>query len=135
MFVNADAAEPLDLQFFARAVRYEMLNDRVVLVGGDVPAMTTVDDWGQLVFLAADGEHTVGELVMHVQSQYGAGAPPQLEDQVKHVVREMSKRGFLTLRSAKSSLPYYLSVPVKQQDSERSKKLMEADGFIKPRPR
>jgi len=33
MFVNADAAEPLDLQFFARAVRYEMLNDRVVLVG------------------------------------------------------------------------------------------------------
>ncbi|MDQ0028174.1 hypothetical protein J2X90_006027 [Variovorax paradoxus] len=135
MFVNADAADPLDLQFFARAVRYEMLNDRVVLVGGDAPTMTTVDDWGQLVFLAADGAHTVGELVMHVRSQYGASAPPQLADQVKHVVREMSKRGFLTLRSAKSSLPYYLSMPVKQQDSERSKKLMEADGFIKPRPR
>ena len=131
MSALAGPAQPLDAQFFARNVTYEMMGDQVVLLGHDGPTMTTVDEWGQLVFLAADGEHTVGELIAHLATKYPGGVPRELPEQVRHVVREMAKTGLLALRSSKAPLAYYFSMPMKQQDVQRSKRLMEADGFIK----
>ncbi|MFC5500613.1 hypothetical protein ACFPOE_23930, partial [Caenimonas terrae] len=69
MSTLAGPAESLDAQFFARNVRYELMGERVVLVGRDSPTMTTIDDRGQTVFLAADGEHRVGELIAHLARQ------------------------------------------------------------------
>jgi hypothetical protein len=127
----ASGAESLDDQFLARSVTYEMMGDRVVLIGREAPTMTTVDDWGQLVFLAADGEHTVSELIVHLGKQYAGGIPKELPEQVRHIVREMVKSGFLALRPARTPLPYYLSMPMSLQDKQRTKQLMESDGFMR----
>jgi len=130
MSAFAGPASSLDPQFFARNVTYEMVGERVALMGPG-PTVTSVDDWGQLVFLAADGEHTVGELIAQLAGKYPNGIPRELPEQVRHIVREMAKAGFLTLAANRAPLPYYLSMPMQKQDVQRSKRLMEADGFIK----
>ena len=127
---TANAAEEIDSKYFIRNVTFSMLKEQVVLHERDRPQMTTVDEWPQLVFLSADGEHTVAEFIAQVGRQYSGGAPKGLSEQTRQVIRDLATHGYVAVLSKPKKLPYYLSMPMEQQDPVRSKQLMEADGFI-----
>ena len=48
-----------------------------------------------LAFMAADGEHTIGEFVQHMGSQYEGGTPPGLREQIHGIVNELAAEGIL----------------------------------------
>jgi hypothetical protein len=132
LFMNlAYSADDLDPKYFIRNTTYRMLDKRVVLIERDRPGIVTMDDWPQLIFLSADGEHSVAEFIASLGKQYPKGMPPELPNQTRRLVRELAAAGYISLISKKKKLPYYLSMPMEQQDIERSKALMEADGFIR----
>ena len=133
--MTAIAADDIDSKYFSRNVRYVMLKDKVALVERDRPDMATIDEWAQLVFLSADGEHKVSELIAALGSHYQGGAPKGLAEQTRALVNDLRGRGYLTLHDQKRKLPYYFAVPVEQQDKERARALMEADGFLKATPK
>ncbi|KAB2877333.1 hypothetical protein F9K33_16530 [bacterium] len=132
---TTNAAEEIDSKYFIRTVTYSMLKEQVVLHERGRPQMTTVDEWPQLVFLSADGKHTVADFIAAVSRQYSGGAPKGLPEQTRQVIRDVAAHGYIVLMSKPQKLPYYLSMPIEQQDPVRSKQLMEADGFITKVPK
>lgn len=128
--IQTDASD-IDALYFIRNTRYVMMKERLVLVERDRAGMVTVDEWPQLVYLSADGEHTVGEFISVLGKQYASGMPQGFEAQTRQVIRDLASRGYIALLPTKKQLPYYLSMPVEQQDKEKAKTLTEADGFIK----
>lgn len=131
LFPSATAAADLDAQYFIRNTRYTVLKERLVLIERERAGMVTVDEWPQLVYMSADGQHTVGEFIAALGKHYSTGMPRGFDGQTRRVVHDMVSLGYIALIQAKKSLPYYLSMPIEQQDKERAKVLMEADGFIK----
>lgn len=128
-------ASDLHLELLAREWPQERLiaaapgADVLVLAGDIDRGLRAMDEWPQLVFVSADGEHTVGEFVSALGKQYAGGAPAGLANQTKQIVADLSARGYIIVLDAKRRLPYYLSIPVEQQDRDKAKALMEADGF------
>lgn len=127
----ACASDEIDSRYFSRNTLYTMLNEKVVLVERDRPGMVTMDEWPQLVFLRADGEHKVADLISDIATQYQGGPPPGLPEQTRRIVLDLVQRGYLVLHKQKRRLPYYLAIPVENQDKRHAKAVMEADGFIK----
>lgn len=129
--MTAYANDEIDSKYFSRNTCYTMLKDKFVLVERDRPGVVTMDEWPQLVFLGADGEISVGAFIAALGKQYQGGPPPGLAEQTRGLVKDLAARGYIALHERKRKLPYYLSIPVEQQDQERAKAQMEADGFIK----
>lgn len=128
--MTASAANEVDSIYFSRNTRYTLLKEKVVLVERDRPGMVTMDEWSQLVFLSANGEHNVDDLISVLGRQYQGGAPLGMAEQTRVLVRDLAQRGHIVLHDQRRKLPYYLAIPVEQQDKERAKTFMEADGFI-----
>lgn len=129
--MNSVHATDIDSKYFIRNTLYSLLKDKVVLIERDRPGVVTMADWPQLVFMSADGEHTVGQLISHLGKQYPNGVPPGLAQQTHQIIEDLSARGYIVLMSEKKKLPYYLATPVEEQDKEQARVQMEADGFIK----
>jgi len=58
--MSSTFAGDIDGKYFTRNVRFSMLKEKVVLVERDRPGLATLDEWPQLVFMSADGEHRSG---------------------------------------------------------------------------
>jgi hypothetical protein len=118
----------------ARCVAFRMMNDHVVAVANDRPALITLDPWPEMVFVASDGEHSIQEMVAAFSTGYDKGAPNELESTestVIQVVTQLEKEGLVRISDKPVKLSVYLKSPLAGQDPEEVRKAMQADGFIK----
>jgi hypothetical protein len=118
-------------KYIVRCARYDVMNNQVIVIDPQSPRVITMDSWPQTVFLAADGEHTVSELIAKIGSQYADGIPDELPDQVRTIVTNLKSEGVIRLSDSPSPLPYYLASPISEQDPNKAKQLMIEDGIIK----
>ena len=82
----------------------------------------------------ADGQHTVGEFIQQMGSQYEGGMPAGLPQQVHGIIRDLVKEGILTLHREKKALPLYFAEEISKIPPEVRKALMEKDGIIPRAP-
>jgi hypothetical protein len=118
-------------KYFRRCARFMQKGEMFCVNPRTHAGVITMDPWPKLVFLAADGEHTIEQLIASLSASYESGAPPGLGDQVIAIVNTLVKEGIVELADASSPLPYYLKISITEQDPEKAKELMIRDGYIK----
>jgi hypothetical protein len=117
--------------FFKRIAVYKVEGDDVSVV--DVQAnnvLTPLDPWMARVVLLADGQHTIAQLIQHMAGQYAEGAPENLVETVESVITRLTESDVVELTARPSLLPYYIRLPLDEQDPKEATKLMLKDGFI-----
>ena len=117
--------------FFKRSAVYKVEGDDVSIV--DVQAnnvLTPLDPWMARVILLADGQHTIAQLIQHMTSQYEEGAPENLVETIESVITRLTESDAIELTTRPSLLPYYLRLPIDEQDPKEATQLMIQDGFI-----
>jgi Coenzyme PQQ synthesis protein D (PqqD) len=117
--------------YFVRCARYEMTGEHVMVVDPKSPRVITLDPWLEVIFAAADGQRTTQQFIEKLKTQYPGGAPAGLEEQTLQLMEKLLAEGLIRLTDQPTQLPYYLSMPVAQQDKERALAEMKKDGYIK----
>ncbi|MBX7103580.1 MAG: hypothetical protein K1X57_05840 [Gemmataceae bacterium] len=89
-----------------------------------------MEPWYEVVFMAADGEHTVGDFVKHMSAQYEGGEPKGLRQQIHGIIGTLIDEGILRLHGDSQTLPSYFSEEYFEKDAEFRRQQMQADGLI-----
>lgn len=119
--------------YFKRSAVYKVEEDSVSVV--DVQnnnALTPLDPWMARVVMLADGQHTVDQLIQHMTMQYPQGAPDNLVETIESVITRLTDSDVIELTVRPSLLPYYLRLPMDEQDPKQATEMMLKDGFIQP---
>ena len=120
-----------DDTYFSRAARWQQMGGHLTVIDPNAPRVITMEPWHETVFMAADGEHTVGEFVAHMGSQYEGGTPAGLRAQIHGLVTVLVQEGVLRLHSQPRPLPPYFATDSQSQDPATTAAQMRADGLIK----
>ena len=123
----------MDGKYFSRAATWHVLDGHIVANDSrspKAPRLITMDPWPELVFSAADGEHTVGELITSLASEYASGAPAGLREQVHEIVDELVEEGMLRLHDSPEKLPPYFAENYFDEPPDVRAAQMRADGLI-----
>lgn len=119
-------------KFFFRKAVYTEAEGKAELVTDFEPTKTTpLDPWMSLVFLMADGEHTLGQLYQQLEKQYKGNIPSGFEKTVESVVNRLMESQAVGLSEKSMQLPPYISTPFNKQDQKKSLKMMLKDGYLK----
>ena len=118
--------------YIKRTTVYKVEEDTISLVDvHDNNTITPLDPWMGLVVSLADGQHTVSELIQHMTGQYPNGAPDNLTDTIESVIKRLADAGAVELSPQPTTLPYYLSMPIDEQDLKLATEVMINDGFLR----
>lgn len=123
----------MDDHYFSRAATWNWMDQRLVVhdsFSPKAPRMITMESWHEVAFMAADGEHTIGEFVRHIGSKYKTGIPPGLREQIHGIINELAGEGILRVHEQPKPLPPYFAEEYFKQPAEVRKAQMEADGLI-----
>ena len=117
--------------YFKRNTVYKIEEDTVSIVdvhnGNEV---TALDPWMGLVISLADGQHSIDQLIQHMTGQYPDGAPDNLVETIESIITRLIETDAIELTARPSLLPYYLRLPLDEQDPKQATKVMIKDGFI-----
>lgn len=117
--------------YFKRNTVYKVDGDDISVVDvKDNNSLTTLDPWMAKVVSLADGQHTIDQLVQHFAAQYPEGAPDNLSETIDSVITRLTESDVIELTMRPSLLPYYLRLPIDEQDPKQATELMISDGFI-----
>jgi hypothetical protein len=94
--------------------------------------VTPLDPWMGVVLSLADGQHTVAELIQYMAALYPDGAPDNLVDTLESVIKRLTDTDVIELTLRPSILPYYLRIPMDDQDPKQATDMMINDGFLRP---
>jgi hypothetical protein len=118
-------------QFFHRTVIYTRKDGEICLVDmHDATLSPPLDRWLGKVVELADGQHTLGDFFAFVKGLYKGNPPDGLELTLASVLGRLIEGQVIGLTKEPVNLPYYLSLPADQQDSERATELMKQDGYM-----
>ncbi len=118
--------------YFKRTTVYKVEGGTVSLVDvHENNTITPLDPWMGAVVSLADGQHTVGQLIQHMAGQYPSGPPDNLADTIGSVIKRLTDAAVLELTPEPCTLPYYLSLPLDEQDLKLATELMINDGFLR----
>ncbi|TQV72211.1 hypothetical protein FLL45_18505 [Aliikangiella marina] len=98
----------MDGQYFSRNLTWSMLDGQLVVhdnISPMAPRMVTMEEWHELVFFSADGQHTIGEFVNAVGSKYEGTPPNGLRDQIHNVIGELLDQQIIILHDEAVPLP------------------------------
>lgn len=101
----------IDTLFMSRTARYRVFETGIVVIDPNSPRVITMDPWPQLIFLSADGAHTVAQFVDHLSAQYEGGAPAGLTNQIHDIVSKLERDGLLHLHAEPMPLPSMFQEP------------------------
>jgi hypothetical protein len=119
--------------YFKRNTVYRVEDETVSLVDvHDNNSVTPLDPWMGVVVSLADGQHTVEQLIQHMNSQYADGAPDNLVETIESVIKRLTDTDVVSLTPEPTTLPYYLSMPLDDQDPKIATEIMINDGFLRP---
>lgn len=117
--------------YFKRNTVYKLEGESISVV--DVQennAITPLDPWMARVASLADGQHTVEQLIQHMIAQYPDSAPDNLIETIESVITRLTDSDVIELTARPSLLPYYLRIPLDEQDPKKATQMMLADGFM-----
>ena len=92
--------------------------------------LTPLDPWMGMVVLLADGQHTIDQFIQHMANQYPEGAPENMIETIESVITRLVDSDVIELTARPSLLPYYLRLPLDEQEPEQATQMMINDGFI-----
>ncbi len=124
-------SEQMKNNYFVRCTRYEMMGEHIVVIDPKSPRVITLDPWLEVIFAAADGQRTAQQFIDKLKAQYAGGAPVGLEEQTLQLMEKLLAEGVIRIADQPTQLPYYLSMPVAQQDKEKALLEMKKDGYVK----
>ena len=93
--------------------------------------ITPLDPWMGAVLSLADGQHTIAQLIQHMAAQYPNGAPENLTKTLESVIDRLTETDVIELTLRPSILPYYLRIPMNEQDPKKATEMMINDGFLR----
>jgi hypothetical protein len=120
-------------KYFSRTACWHRLEDRLVVhdsFSQFAPRMITMEPWHEVVFMAADGEHTVDQFITHMASQYEEGEPAGLRKQIYDILRTLADEQILSIHDRPVPLPAYFAEEYFESDADTRKQQMQADGLI-----
>jgi hypothetical protein len=135
--VDDGSMTAVDNQYFSRAATWSRLDERLVVhdtFSPQAPRMITMEPWHEVVFLSADGEHTIDEFVRHMGSQYEGAPPAGLREQIHEIVQVLVAEGILRIHDHPAPLPPDFAEEFSSQPPEVRKAQMEADGLLGDAP-
>lgn len=101
-----------DDAYFSRSVAWHIIDEQVIAHDSSspkAPRLITMEPWHEIVFMGADGEHTVGQFIAHLATQYDGGAPVDLREQVHEIIALLVEEGILRIHSEPTPLPANLA--------------------------
>ena len=118
-------------KYFYRVVPFSRNGDQVALVDALNPSVDTpLEAWLGTVISLADGQHRLEELKAFLAGRYPGGAPTNFDETLESAVERLLDSKALMLADEPVKLPYYLALPVNEQDKEKARQLMLEDGYI-----
>ena len=121
-------------KYFHRTVVYTKQKDQVVLVDmHDAKPTPALDPWLGKVYLLADGQHTIQNLVDFISKYYEGTPPKDLLLTIDSVIGRLLEAEIIGLSDAPVNLPYYLATSADKQDPKLATKLMLEDGYMQPK--
>ena len=124
-------ADKYKRRYFARCLRYDMMDGHTLVTDNRSPRIITLDAWLEVIFAAADGRRTAHQFVSELAANYPSSKPSALEAQTYQLLAKMEAERLIRFSDEPIQLPYYLSMPSSQQDKVRALAEMKSDGYIK----
>ena len=119
------------VHYFKRNTVYKVEGESISVVNvQENNALTPLDPWMAMVVSLADGQHTIDQLIQHMTGLYPDGAPDNLVETIESVVSRLTESEVIELTARPSLLPYYLRIPIDEQDPKQATEMMINDGFI-----
>jgi len=119
--------------YFKRKTVYKLEGEIVSIVDvKESNTLTQLDPWMARVVLFADGQHTISQLIQLMTGLYPEGAPDNLIETIESVITRLADSDVIELTIRSSLLPYYLRLPIDEQDPKKATEIMINDGFIQP---
>ncbi len=119
--------------YFSRAATWLLMGEQVVVhdsFSPKAPRMITMEPWHEVVFMAADGEHTVGQFVAQMGAQYSGGTPAGLREQVHEIIAVLVHEGVIRIHPLPQPLPPYFASDSSGQDPQTRAAQMRVDGLL-----
>lgn len=110
-------SSPLRGKYIIRLAPWDWLNQNMIHVFDlNSPRVITMDPWVQVVYLEADGQKTIHELVYQLASSYRRNEtiPHELDKQIIYVVESLLRDKLIELSDGKKELPEHLKKPRSQ---------------------
>lgn len=118
--------------YFKRNAVYKVEKDEISVIDvHENNTITPLDPWMGAVLSLADGQHTIAQLIQHMAAQYPSGAPENLSKTLESVVDRLIETDVIELTLRPSILPYYLRIPMNEQDPKKATEMMINDGFLR----
>ena len=118
-------------KYFSRSTVFTREDEQVILLDLSNPdGAIPLDEWLGSIISLADGQHTLAHYIAFISSQYPAGPPDTLAENIEAMFEHLLELKAIVLCDQALELPYYLSMAAKDQDMEKAKRLMIEDGFI-----
>jgi hypothetical protein len=120
-------------QYVKRNTVYKIEDETVSIV--DVHEnnnLTPLDPWMGVIVSLADGQHTLDQLIQHMTGQYPNGGPDNLVATIESAIKRLKETKVVELTFQPATLPYYLSMPIDDQDPKMATEIMINDGFLRP---
>lgn len=124
----------MEHSYFSRCATWHLLENRLVVNDSRsprAPRVITMEPWHEVVFGAADGEHTVDQFVEQLGKEYEGGPPAGLRAQIVEIIGVLVGEGIVRIHAAPEPLAIYLAENYLAQPPEVRKAQMLADGFVK----
>ena len=119
--------------YFKRNTVYKVEGENISVVNvQENNDLTQLDPWMAMVVSLADGQHTIDQLIQHMTGLYPDGAPDNLIETIESVISRLTESEVIELTARPSLLPYYLRIPIDEQDPKQATEMMINDGFIQP---
>ncbi|MES9857255.1 MAG: hypothetical protein ABW166_11695 [Sedimenticola sp.] len=117
-------------QYFYRLNAFTRHNNEVALINKNNPGEpVSLEPWMGTVVALADGQHTIGELISYLASQYEGNSPDTLEDTIFSVIERLIESETMQLSDTPTELPYHLSRALEELDPTIAKPLLDKDGY------
>ena len=121
--------------YFKRNTVYKVEGENISVVNvQENNDLTQLDPWMAMVVPLADGQHTIDQLIQHMTGLYPDGTPDNLIETIESVISRLTESEVIELTARPSLLPYYLRIPIDEQDPKQATEMMINDGFIQPNP-
>lgn len=94
-----------DGAYFSRCTTWHWVDEKILVIDPNAPRVITMEPWAEIVFVAAQGETTVGNFVSNLENQFEGDAPAGLRSQTHEIIGALVHKGVVRLHNAPESLP------------------------------
>jgi len=125
-------ASGLEDRFLQRICRFSQAGGTLLVLNSDHnPSVIPLSPWDTIVFLAANGNTTVGQLIRGTARQYRRqqDVPENLDKVILDIIERMLKDfRIVELSDSPVELGYYLSMSIDKQDEYKADAQRRKDG-------